>query len=479
VSTARRVARNTAVQFAGELVSKGASIAFYIVMARTLDVEGFGEFNLALSIALLCTVFAGFGLDAILTTEMSREPERLRHVFWNAIAAKAAFGLIGIAAALAITVAGGYRAQLDVAVFLLAVAAVIELIAKTLYATFQAFDDMKPVATSLALQRVATAAIGIPAMLLGVDVVAVCAIYLLCALLTLAYAGRAMHRGIGLPNVWLSGATARALVRRSLPIGVATIFGAILFRVDATMLGLMKDDSAVGIYSSAYRLLESTLFVSYAFTAAALPTLSRLSPTTRPPIREAATLSVKAILAGLLPVGMTFALFAEPIISTLYGSDFDAATTSMRLLGGAAALYGVSYLGGYVLVGQQRQNLIPWIIGAVAVENIVLNFILIPSHSYNGAAAATSISEATLAATTLAFVIATVGGLGFGRVVAGPAAGAAAMGAVVAVAGATWWTLVPALVAFGLAFLAVERIAFASDLALARRLIRPAAGGSP
>ncbi len=81
-------------------------------MARTLQVEGFGEFNLALSIALLCTVFAGFGLDAILTTETSREPEQLRTVFWNAIAAKSLFGTIGLVAALTITAAGGYRIEL-------------------------------------------------------------------------------------------------------------------------------------------------------------------------------------------------------------------------------------------------------------------------------------------------------------------------------------------------------------------------------
>lgn len=478
MSTARRVARNTAVQFAGEVVSKGASIAFYIVMARTLEVEGFGEFNLALSIALLCTVFAGFGLDAILTTETSREPERLRQVFWNAIAAKGAFGLIGIAAALVIAVLVSDGARLDVAVAVLALAAVIELIAKTLYSTFQAFDDMRPVAISLALQRVATAAIGIPVMLLGGGVVVVCVIYLLCALLALAYAAWVLHRGIGLPNVWLSADSARALVRRSLPIGIATIFGAVLFRIDATMLGLMKDDDAVGLYSSAYRLLESTLFVSYAFTGAALPTLSRLTRASEPPIREAATLAVKAIFVGLLPVGMTFALFAEPIISTLYGPDFDAATTSLRLLGGAAALYGVSYLGGYVLVGQGRQNLIPWLIGVVALENIVLNLILIPSHSYDGAAAATSISEATLAASTLAFVVATVGGLAFGRILAAPAAGAAAMGAVVAIAGASWWTLGPALAAFALGFLVVERLAFRDDLAFALRLVRRPSGSA-
>ena len=52
------------------------------------------------------------------------------------------------------------------------------------------------------------------------------------------------------------------------------------------------------------------------------------------------------------------------------------------------------------------------------------------------------------------------------------------VGAVVLIGGASWWTLAPALAAFALAFLVVERLAFSHDLALARRLIRPAAGGS-
>jgi O-antigen/teichoic acid export membrane protein len=478
VSTARRIARNTAVQFVGEAVSKVASIAFYIVMARALGVSGFGEFNLALSIALLCTVFAGFGLDAILTTETSRKPEQLREVFWNAIAAKAAFGAIGIVVALVIAELGGYRVELNLAVGLLAVAAVVELIAKTLYATFQAFDDMRPVATSLALQRIATAAIGIPVMVLGGGLLPVCIVYLATALLACGYAAWVLRRGIGLPRVWLSADSARALVRRSLPIGIATIFGAVLFRVDATMLGLIKSDDAVGIYSAAYRLLEGTLFVSYAFTAAALPTLSRLTRTSVPPIAEASTLAMKAIFAGLLPIGMVFALFAEPIVNTVYGSDFDAASTSLRLLGGAAALYGISYLSGYILVAQERANLIPWLIGAVTIENIALNFLLIPSHSYDGAAAATTISEATLAASSLAFVVATVGRLALGRIALGPAAGALAMGAVVLGAGASWWTLGPALAAFALAFMLAERLAFPDDLRLAVRLMRPPAGGT-
>ena len=140
----------------------------------------------------------------------------------------------------------------------------------------------------------------------------------------------------------------------------------------------MKGNSAVGLYSSAYRLLESTLFISYAFVAAVLPTLSRLCPTTSPTIAEAYALGLKGIVAVLLPIGTAFVLFAEPVIRLIYGDDFLPAVSAMRLLGAAAALYGVSYLGSYLLVSQDRTRVIPWVTAAVAVLNIALNLALIP-----------------------------------------------------------------------------------------------------
>ena len=42
------------------------------------------------------------------------------------------------------------------------------------------------------------------------------------------------------------------------------------------ILSQLKGNDAVGFYGVAYRLLESTLFITYTFVAALLPTLSRL-----------------------------------------------------------------------------------------------------------------------------------------------------------------------------------------------------------
>ncbi len=479
MSTARRVARNTGVQFVGEAVSKVASVGFYVVMARLLGTAEFGEFSFALSLVVLTTVFAGFGLDAILTTETAREHRRLGELFWNAIAIKAAFGVVGIAIALLVALLGGYRIEVDLAVAVLGVAAVVELITKTVSATFQAHEDMRPVATSLAIQRIATAVIGITAMALGGQLLVVAAAYLAGALIALAYAARALLRARLHPPVWFSTEGARGMIGRSLPIGIATILGAILFRVDATMLSLIKGNDAVGIYSSAYRLLESTLFISYAFVAAAVPTLSRLTRYSVPPVSEAFALATKAICAALLPIGVGFVFYAEPVIELLYGSEYAEAVSVMRLLGGAAALYGLTYLSSYVLVAQGRAKIIPWVTGVVMAENILLNLILIPRHAYDGAAAATSVSEATFAALMLGFAVAAAGRFGVGRAVAGPAAGCGAIGLVVWVGGATWITLPIAILAYIGTLAAVEARFHPADLHRVRNLVRREPAESP
>src|SRR5919201_1804811 len=103
--TARRVARNTAVQAAGEVVSRLAMVAFYVVMARQLGQRGFGDFTFALAIVLVVAL-AGFGTDYAVMREVARDPDRVHRLFWNTTALKLTFGALGIVIAVAIAFVG-------------------------------------------------------------------------------------------------------------------------------------------------------------------------------------------------------------------------------------------------------------------------------------------------------------------------------------------------------------------------------------
>jgi O-antigen/teichoic acid export membrane protein len=478
-STSARVARNTAIQAGGEIVSKVASLAFFVVMARLLEPEGFGAFTFALSLAMLLTVLSDLGTDTILTREVARERTSIHQLFWNSIALRAGAGVLSLAIAFAIVVVGDYSSETQAAVGLLVVAVLVELFAKTLYGSFRAYEDMAPIASAIMLQRIFTAAVGIAVMAIGGEVVAASLVYLVGALLGLAYAARALLRRHGGPRFEVSYVTAKELALVALPIGIAGIFYTMLLRVNATMLSLMEGEVAVGIYGVSARLLESTMFISFAFVSSIVPTLSRLTRDTTPTVSSAYEKAAKALAAALFPLGTLFALFAQPIVDLLYGSDYGDSATVLRLLGGATALYGLSYLASYVLVSQDRQRVIPWAIGAIVVQNVVLNLVLIPRWSYDGAALATTISELTVAIVLTTFAVRATGPISPLRILAGPVAGSLAMCGVALALGMGWAGLLVAVPAYAAGLLLVERALFPADLEVIASMLRRRRRGEP
>jgi len=457
---------------ASDIATKLATLGFYLLLARALGPGGFGDFVFSLSLALLLTVFAGFGTDVVLAREVARGPERMRALFWNVIGIKFALGAVGIGLALVVAVIGGYGAEVRIAVALLAVASVVELVAKTIGATFQGLDDLRPAAVALFIERLFTAAVGIAALALGAGVTEIAAVYLGGAVVALLYLNReAVARSIR-PRLELSLQQARGLIVTSFPIGLTALFSTIIFRLDATILSLMKGNAAVGLYGAAYQLLETTLFLAYGFVGAILPTLSRLGRSTQPPIADAYEGGSKVMVSLFLPIATAFLLFAEPVMRLLYGPGYTDAVSAVRLLAPAVGLYGLSYLSGYVLISQDRQRIIPWITAGVAVENVGLNLLLIPTYSFQAAAAVTSVSEATLAVALTATALRTTGAVSLPRIALGPTTACCGMAVVALVGGSNLPALATAVACYPIVLLMVERRRYPADVRLALDSIR-------
>jgi O-antigen/teichoic acid export membrane protein len=470
VSSARTVARNTSVQAIAEVLGKVATLALFVVMARELGQEGFGDFTFALSLALMTTVFAGFGIDQVIARTVARDAASAPRLLGDALIVKIGFGLLGVAVAMAIAFAGGYDADVKVAVGVLAVAAVTEIVTKIFHSTFQGLDDMRPVAVAFLIQRYFFVLAGVALLLAGAGVVAMALAYLMGALLAQLFIALRLARRSIRPEAPISAAGARALVRTSLALGITLMLNTVLFRVDATLLSLIEGNADVGIYGAAYRLLESTLFISYAFATALLPTLARLSGAR---LRETYEVGMKLVTAALLPLGTVFVLFAEPIVDLLYSDEYAAAVGPTRLLGGAAALYGVTYLASHVLVAHNRHlAAVAWATGGVLVVNVVLNLILIPHYSYDAAAAVTSTSEVLLAVAVLVFARRVAGPISLRRVLAGPVVGCLAIVAVAVLAGPNLVALVLAVPVYVAVVVGVERRLFPADVRLLLATVR-------
>jgi O-antigen/teichoic acid export membrane protein len=467
VTQSQVIARNAAVRVGAEVISKITSFVLYAVMARKLGQGGFGEFTFVISLCMLLIVLAGPGTNDILTREVARDRATLPKLLWSAIGVKSALGVAAVALASLIVLLGGYSPEVRLAVLLLGASQLIETVSKTLQATFIAYDEVRPVAKALLLQRTATTVFGIASLAIGGGLVAISAVFLLGTVLAAVYLFRQLLAFRGWVPVTLSLTAARQLYVVAFPLGLSAVFTTVLFRVDAVILAWFKPETVVGLYGAAYRMLDSTLFLSWTFVSVLMPTLSRGGKG----LAAAYQGGSKVLLAVLAPIGLIFALFAEPIMRFVYGPGYTDGATALRLLGGTAMLFGLSHLAQTTLVAQDRQKVIPWLTGGLAIENIALNLALIPSLSLDGAALATTITEVTRCTVLFVLTRRGIGHISLVRIAVGP------VGAGLVMVG-IWALNAPGLVALLVAPLAyagtlyvIESRLYPADLTLFKELV--------
>ena len=220
----RRVLANTAYRAAADIGSKIVSVVFFVVMARTLGDDGFGVFTFGLALAAIVTVLGGFGQDLVLVREVARDHGRLPAYFANTNGLKLTLSVPALAVAVGVVALAGADGDKVTVVALLGVALVAELLANTSFAVYQAYERLVYVPVVIIAQRIFTAVVAIPALLLGADVVAVSALYLVGSVLALALALVLQFTRIGRTALELEPRLWPRLMAAAFPIGIATVF---------------------------------------------------------------------------------------------------------------------------------------------------------------------------------------------------------------------------------------------------------------
>jgi O-antigen/teichoic acid export membrane protein len=470
----RSVARNAAARGIGEVVAKLASVAFYVALARELGESGFGDFLFALSFTTLLLLASGFGTEDLIAREVARDRSRLDHYLSNTLAVKVASSVALLALAAAFVNLAGYSADTRLAVYIVGAGVAVENLGRTLGSVFQATERMELLSISLIVQRVATAGAGIAVLAAGGGILEVSLVFFGGSLLGLAVAAVVMRRYVARPRLAIDRSHWWPILQAGIPIGIVTMVLTVLLKLDQVLLSFLEggDNSEVGLYGAAFRLVEATMFISWSFAAAFLPWVAHRAPEEGERLGQGYELALKALSGVLVPIGVVFVVLAEPLIELLYGEAYAEAVEPLRWLGVTTVFYGLNLLASTLLVARDRPLDFARVCAVVVVLNIALNLALIPPLGATGAALAAAISSVALAlmgACPLA-------GLGVRpsvrRSFAGPVAAGAAMAAAMLAA-----PLSPVPdAAFGSAvylvvLLLVERRLFPDDFALARTLL--------
>ena len=164
--------------------------------------------------------------------------------------------------------------------------------------------------------------------------------------------------------------------------------------LDTTMIGFMKGDYSVGIYSSAIKVPRLVNSMIAAVGAVLVPRLSYYYDVDRTQFMKYIHYAMKFVFLVSIPGAMLLFTMADEIILLICGSKFTDAIITLRILSPLTMIIPISVLfNNQIFIPMRLEKFVLQSVIMGAIVNLVANFILIPQYGHNGAATASVLAE--------------------------------------------------------------------------------------
>lgn len=450
----RRILAGIGALLAGNAAATVVAMLSSMVLARYLGVADYGRYSLVFLYATLFQGFASFGLDDILTRELSRGRHAVERLLGNAVALRLLLSAVAVSAAAGLAHLG----ERDPSVAWGTVLAVLPLLLSAWYVPLWSLLAARmeyPLREAIVVgSRVAELVLVVTCAALGVGFLALVGVTALAQTVPLALTFWSLRHRVQLRLRW-DRETTRDLLVQAAPLGLASVVALVYGRADGVLLARLAGYEAVGLYSAAYKFLNLSLTLPYVVNAAVFPVMARVDED-RPTVQVVFQRAFDYLTLAALPIGIAGTILGPSLVALVYGAGFEGAAAALRvLLWSAGLMFAARTCRQLLIAGGQQAAHLGLLVGGV-VLNVALNLWWIPRWGIVGAAWATLCAEAAVLGASYCVVRRKLGlGLQWGFAARAVVA-AGAMGAVTAAAAALGPWL--SLVAGGGAYLAVTAV---------------------
>ncbi|WP_354170237.1 oligosaccharide flippase family protein [Arthrobacter sp. UYEF36] len=382
---------------AGQLTRLALQAGYFVILARMLGATGYGAFAAAIALCALVTPFTSLGANTLMLKNVSRDATSAAREWKKALAYTVMGGLLlaAVLTLLAHLIAPPELSRLSI--FQIAIAELIGLkLVELTGAVWQGLGQSRPlIVWPTLLNLIRLVAAGATFFWVGESSLELWAtIYTASTLpLGLLVAMRTTSKlGYTKGGMRLRGRD----VKEGLLFSVAMSSQNVYNDIDKAMLARIDSVGAAGVYSAAFRIIDMAYAPIRSISAAAYPLYFREGEGGL----AAALQLTRKITAPVLIVGSLAAIGAfvtAPVAPLILGADYESAIDVIRLLAPLILLRGLTFLAADTLTGCGRQGFRTGTQIAVAVANICMNLILIPSLGIIGAVVATLFCEFLLA----------------------------------------------------------------------------------
>ncbi len=388
----KSISYNVGIVVVGRVIVGLVSLFTIGIITRALGPDGYGSYNTIVAFVVLFMSLADGGLYSILLKEISRSDQNEQKLVNNLFTYRLVLTLVLIIIGNIIAGFLNYSGEIRLGIALASIFAIASSLVQILNPVFQKRMAMFQLTLSDVTAR------GVQLILLfifihqGVHLIPFILIMVASEIVRFGMVMRYVNN-FNQINLAFDKKIFQETSQAALPIAVSLIFILLYFKLDTILLSLMKPSYDVGVYSIAYKILETILFLPAVFIGLITPHLSRSFVDARKLFLKLFQNSFDIIAIFALPCGLILAFFAHPIIQIVAGVGFVGAPTVLVILSIAIVLifFGTLYANMILVLGLQRQSLFIYLFAFLF--NVIFNLIFIPRYSYYAAAVVTVLTE--------------------------------------------------------------------------------------
>jgi len=383
--------KNTSWLFLERMIKMGISFFIIILLTRYLGPENYGLLSYSQSFVGVFIAFSTLGLDVILVRELSKNKKENNNLLGTAFFLKLFTSFLSIAIIITINT----FTEDKEAVLLTNIIAFILIFQS--FNTLDVFFQVNIISKYSAVSNIIAFTVS--------SLLKLFLIYFEADLIYFAYAlvFDSLLIAIGYTYIYIKQKqsflqwkfnfnVAVKLLKSGWPLMLVSLAVFIYTRTDQVMLKHMIGNEAVGNYAAAIKVSELFYFIPLLITQSVFPKIVEIKERSEAEYFIFLENLYKLLVWSSIPIALGLFAFSDLIISILYGSQYQEASSILSILAFAIIFNAIGTITTKILYTEyyERKYFYRSILGVFV--NIGLNFYFIPMYSSNGAAISTVIT---------------------------------------------------------------------------------------
>lgn len=365
-----------------------SNAVLFILIARVLGAEEFGDFAFASSFVGIFLVIVDYGFNLLIVKEVAVDAAKAPELTSSIISGKLLLVMLSsimIGCSVIILKTPLPTIQLILILWVSSILYSFGVFFNSIFKGVNKFHlEMYP---SLLLNLGLTISI-IALLVSGGKSFGIAIVFLVLRVMYFVFSYRLYIVHFNVSEIKLGILDGLKIVKETLPFGIHTILAVLYFQLDTVFLSYFKGNVEVGLYQAPMRLVLASMIICEVLISSIFPQIARSFGHNTHDFETSAVTTNKFLLAFGGWIAIFFFVYADLIIDVVYGQSYRDSITLMRLL--SLVIFLRFACSGYAMFITVSDNQLLRAFGVVIslIVNVLLNVLLIPSLGASGAAIA-------------------------------------------------------------------------------------------